>query len=72
MKLFLIPGLLGMLAACNSNKNETRYQVRVNSLQLHFKKPDQRTNNWVMDSLQSGHSKEWYAVVELKQKDIEE
>ena len=72
MKYFLLSGLLGLLAACHSNNQPAAFQEHVNKLQLNFKKPYQRTNDWVMDSLRSSHAKEWYAVVERKSKGNED
>jgi uncharacterized lipoprotein YehR (DUF1307 family) len=72
MKYFLIAGLLWLLAACHSNDHSAAFQEHVNSLQLNFKKPYQRTNDRVMDSLRSSRTKELYAAVERKSKESEE
>ena len=72
MKYFLIAGLLGLLAACHSRDQSVAFQEQVKSLQLNFKKPYQRTNDWVMDSLRSSHAKEMYASVQHKPKENED
>ncbi|OQP38684.1 hypothetical protein A4H97_18370 [Niastella yeongjuensis] len=69
MKYFLFAGLLGLLAACNFNDQSANFREHVSNLQLNFRKPYARTNDWVMDSLRSGHAKEMYAAVEHRLKE---
>jgi hypothetical protein len=72
MNHFLIIGLLGLVAACNSSNQDEAFREQVNSLQLNFKKPHQPANDWVLDSLQSIRTKQWYAVAERKLKGRDE
>lgn len=72
MQHLLFIGFLGLLAACNASNQETAFREQVNSLQLNFKKPHQPANDWVLDSLQTVRTKQWYAVVEQRSKENKE